>query len=318
MQMADALRIGCIGCGGNGRWHLRTLAGLPDVKVVGLADTSPAMLELARKAAAPLAAAPAFADYRDLIRKVEMDGVLISTPHTLHFRHISDCLSAGLHVLAEKPLACSVAEAKKLAAQARAAKRQIVVSFQRRFMAMRKFVRNHVRDPSFGKPVFVQAFVSQAWPQFTKGTWRQRPKLAGGGQINDPGAHIVDMIHWTLPSRPVEVTAMMHNRGTGVDVDSAVAFHCSDGCVGSPAVLGDGPLNVFWEDMTIAGAKGQAVFLRQGAVTISTGTEIAEYKNFGNDLAPDAHFVAVDLLILSSPQMANLQEGVPVFERHGG
>jgi len=291
--MSEPIRIGMIGCGGNGRGHLRAFTGHPETEVVGMVDPAEAMLDRARQDNPALADVPAFADHRAMLKAVRPDAVAISTPHTQHTRQILDALAAGCHVLAEKPLTCSVAETKKVIAAAKARRRTVMVAFQRRWMAMRRFMRSFIRDKAFGRPLFVQAFNSQGWLWFTKGTWRQDPALAGGGQLNDTGAHLVDMIFWTMPARPVEVSAMIDFRGTGVDIDSAVTFRFADGALGNLSVAGAGPTNIFWEDMTIIGSGGQALFLRNGALTASTGTEVVEYKSFGPDGDRHAHFVDV-------------------------
>ena len=291
--MAKRIRIGMIGCGGNGRGHLRCLAAHGEVEVAALADTSAEMIARTRSEVPALAAAAAFDDYRRMLAEVECDAAVISTPHTQHTEQVLACLDAGLHVLCEKPLACSVADTRKVVARAKARRRHVVVSFQRRWHAMRKFMRSFVRDSGFGTPLYVQSFVSQGWLSLTANTWRQQKAHSGGGQLNDTGAHIIDMIFWIMPSRPTEVAAFIDNRKTEVDIDSAVSYRFADGAIGSLSVLGSGPRNVFWEDMTIAGSTGRAMFLRQGVLTVSTGNETMEYKSFGRDGMPDHHFIDV-------------------------
>lgn len=291
--MSKVLRIGMIGCGGNGRGHLKNMVSRPEVQVAALAEPAAAALRRTRRDIPALADAPAYADHRKMIADNDLDAVAISTPHTLHFRQVMDALEAGLHVFCEKPLTSSVAETKKVVASARRKRRVVVVAFQRRFDAMRRFMRAFVRDKAFGKPLFVQSFCSQGWLEGVRGTWRQKLSLSGGGQLNDTGAHIIDMIFWIMPSRPTEVTAIIDNRGTEVDIDSAISYRFADGALGNLSIVGAGPRNVFWEDMTIVGSKGRALFLRQGALTASTGSEIIEYKSFGRDGDRIGHFIDV-------------------------
>ena len=291
--MKNVVRVAMIGCGGNGRGHLKVLAAHPEVELVALVDPARGMLDRARRDIPAVADLPTYADHRRMLKETDLDAVAISTPHTLHCRQILDSLSAGCHVLCEKPLTASVAETRKVITKAKSARKVIVVAFQRRFHAMRKFMRSFVRDKAFGKPLYIQSFCSQGWLTGVRGTWRQDPALSGGGQLNDTGAHIVDMIFWIMPSRPVEVTAMIENRGTRVDIDSTIAYRFADGALGSLAILGAGPANVFWEDMTVAGSKGRALFFRDGVLTASTGSELVEYKSFGRDGDRESHFIDV-------------------------
>ena len=287
------IRIGMIGCGGYGRGHLKCLADHPEAEIVALADPSRKMLAMARQQVPAVAEAATYANHSQMLKDTSLDAVVISTPHTQHCGQVIDALDAGCHVLCEKPLTSSVAEAKKVIARAKRKRRSVVVGFQRRFEAMRRFVRSFIRDKAFGKPLFVQAFCSQGWLTGTRGSWRQNPRLSGGGQLNDTGAHIVDMILWTMPARPVEVFAMIDNRRTRVDIDSAISFRFADGALGNLTIVGSGPTNVFWEDMSITGSGNRAIFLRQGVLTVSTGTEMVEYKSFGRDGNKDSHFIDV-------------------------
>jgi len=291
--MAKRLKMAMIGCGGISRGHLQRLTASPDVEVVALVDPAKGML--ARRVAEnpALASAATFADYRKALRTVELDAVGLATPHTQHTRQILDCLGAGLHVLSEKPLTCSVADTKKVVAKARAKRRTVVVTFQRRWQAMRRYVRDFVCDKSFGRPTFIQSFLSQEWLKSQRGKWRQDPKLSGGGQINDSGSHIIDMIFWTLPARPTEVSAFIDNRGAKVDIDSAITYRLADGALGNMSILGAGPAGVFWEDMTVIGSKNRAVFVRNGVLTVAVDGVLSEVKQLPRDGNPTDHFVDV-------------------------
>ena len=291
--MARKLKMAMIGCGGISRGHLQRLTAHPEVEVVALVDPAKAMLDRRVAEIPALAGAATFADYRRMLKAVEVDAVGLATPHTQHTTQILDCLDAGLHVLSEKPLTCSVADTKKVVAKARAKRKTVVVAFQRRWHAMRRYVRDFVCDKAFGAPLFVQSFLSQAWLTGTKGTWRQDPKLSGGGQINDSGSHIIDMIFWTLPARPTEVAAFIDNRGAKVDIDSAITYRLADGALGNMSILGAGPSGVFWEDMTVIGSKNRAVFIRNGVLTVAVDGVLSEVKQLPRDGNPTDHFVDV-------------------------
>lgn len=292
--MSDVLRFGVIGCGGNGRrQHIKRLLPNPEAEIAALADPSEKMLALAREECPELAEVPAFADHREMLAGVELDAVVISTPHTLHRDQILDCLDAGLDVLAEKPLTTSVADTHAVIEKSKAAGKVVCVAFQRRWHAMQRYMRAFVRDEAFGTPTYVQSFVSQAWLTGTAGTWRQQLSLSGGGQLNDTGAHLVDMIFWVMPAPPVEVTALIDNRGTEVDIDSAVAYRFADGCLGSLAILGSGPRGVFWEDMTIAGTGGRALFYRKDELSVVIDGKTSPAEDLGTDGDPDSHFIDV-------------------------
>lgn len=109
-----AVRIGVIGAGQMGKNHMRLLSSLGrDVVLAGVADSS----DPARREAARLFNITARVDYRQLLEDV--DAVVVAVPTQAHHEVAMACLEAGRHVLLEKPLAATAAEAAALAAEAR-------------------------------------------------------------------------------------------------------------------------------------------------------------------------------------------------------
>jgi predicted dehydrogenase len=293
---SEKIRVGAIGTGGCMTGHLKSLAERPEVELVALVDPAQASIERMQKNVPQTAGARVFSDYRAMLQEMKLDGVVICSPHTLHLQQVLDCLDKGLHVLCEKPLVCSVADTHKVIEKSRKTKRHVVVGYQRRFAGNYRCMREFVRDQAFGQPLFVQAYQSQYWYKNFLTAWRTDPALSGGGQINDSGSHLVDMLFWIMPSRPVEVTALMQNRGTRVDVDSAISFRFADGCLGNLSIHGSGPRAAgFVEDISITSDSGRAVYLREGRITLSLGTELVEVKTFRGGANKSQHWLDVIL-----------------------
>jgi predicted dehydrogenase len=266
------------------------------VRIAALADPSEESLAAFGEAVLNGSPRPAqYADYRDMLAAEKLDAVLVSSPHTLHTAQVLDSLEAGLDVLAEKPLACSREDTLRIIEAARASNRKVVVSFQRRLKAVFRHMRDFVRDPQFGRVLTVCSFVSQNWLKSQTGTWRQRLALSGGGQLNDTGAHIIDMVNWMLDDEISEVSAFIENRGREVDIDSAVSYRTRGGAVGTLTVVGSGPRCPMWEDMTVNGDGGRALFYRRGRLWVTRGDDagLVEEEPAGTDLDPDRHFLEV-------------------------
>lgn len=104
----EKLRAAVIGVGYLGRFHAQKYAAIEGVELVGVADAS---RERAEEVAAEVGAA-AFTDYRSLLEKVDLVSVAVPTQH--HFAVARDCLAAGCHILLEKPITQTVAEAEEL------------------------------------------------------------------------------------------------------------------------------------------------------------------------------------------------------------
>ncbi len=104
----STIRIGVIGIGNMGQHHTRVLSLLKDVELIGIADINIERgLDLASKYRIRF-----FEDYHDLLPLV--DAVCIAVPTKLHHKVGMDCMKAGVHVLIEKPIAASIAEAESL------------------------------------------------------------------------------------------------------------------------------------------------------------------------------------------------------------
>ena len=107
-SLPQPIKIGVIGVGNMGQHHARVLSLLKDVEMVGVADINVDRgLDTASKYRARF-----FEDYRDLLPYVE--AVCIAVPTRLHHEVGMTCLAAGIHVLVEKPIAASIAEAESL------------------------------------------------------------------------------------------------------------------------------------------------------------------------------------------------------------
>src|SRR5919204_2717107 len=106
------VRLGLIGCGEHVRRRLPYLEG-----IVAVADPSEA-----RREATPLDVRR-FASHRELLDACRLDGVVVASPHALHFAHVADALAAGCHVLVYKPMVTTSADALEVARLARASGR---------------------------------------------------------------------------------------------------------------------------------------------------------------------------------------------------
>lgn len=151
------IKIGVVGIGHLGKYHLQKYQKLENCEIVGVADT---MLERAQ-AAAKNYGCFASADYRDLLDKI--DALSIAVPTGEHFKVAADFLAAGIDVLIEKPICSTVSEADRLIELARQKNLILQVGFVERFnpavMALEKVIT---------KPVFIE--VHRLHPFFERGT----------------------------------------------------------------------------------------------------------------------------------------------------
>jgi predicted dehydrogenase len=135
----------------------------------------------------------AFESLEDLVAAEEIDAVYVATPVYLHCEQAARCMRAGKHVLCEKPLGLSVAEAQEMVALARRCQVQLGVGFMMRFHSQHQRALEIIRSGNLGKPVYGRAQLSCWYPPL-EGAWRQDPSQGGGGPLTDMGVHCIDLL----------------------------------------------------------------------------------------------------------------------------
>ncbi len=278
-------RIGFIGCGGWARKsHIERMAGFDEVEIVGFADPQPAAIELAREVAPNLARVPGFADYREMLSEPAPEAVVISTPHALHELHILDSFAAGAHVMCEKPFVHDLAAARRVISARDRSGRMLMIPYQRNFLPEYMFAVDQIASGQLGDLQMVTAWQSQGWAEFIRGTWRADPAFSAGGQLMDSGSHLLDFILRATRSRATTVSAALSNLDLQVNVNSALTVQFEGGALGTIAVIGHAPRNM-WEEIAFYGSKARLLMRSTARVPLSEGMEI-EFESVDNEKLP--------------------------------
>ena len=149
-------------------------------------------------------------DWRDVLDRDDVQVVDICTPGDTHAEIALAALEAGKHVLCEKPLANTVAEAEQMTAAADAARSRGVLSsvgFNYRRTPALAYARRLVEDGAVGTVRHIRAQYLQDWivdPEFPL-VWRLQKDKAGSGALGDIGAHIIDLSQFLTGQRLTEV-----------------------------------------------------------------------------------------------------------------
>jgi predicted dehydrogenase len=152
-------------------------------------------------------------DWRRLVERADVELVDVCTPGSSHCEIAIAALRAGKHVLCEKPLGNTLAEAEEMTREAqRAAERGVrtMVGFNYRRVPAIVLARQMIAAGRLGLIRHVRAVYLQDWivdPQFPL-VWRLRAEEAGSGAIGDIGAHIVDITQYLLGDRIAGVSAL--------------------------------------------------------------------------------------------------------------
>lgn len=234
-------KIGVTGVGGLGRHLARGIDASDDGEVVAVADVDEATLKAVGDELG-LSEDARYADHVAMLDGVALDGVVIATPHALHYDQTVAAMERGIDVLCEKPLCIDLGDARDLVRRDESGDALLMVGYQRHLDPAFRTVRDALAE-RVGDPSFVTAEITQDWIDAQAGTWRADPDLSGGGQLYDTGSHLLDAVLWTTGLTPASVSAEMAFADDADRVDRHATLNVTfeNGAVASVAVSGDVP-----------------------------------------------------------------------------
>ena len=196
--------MGIVGAGFVGPHHVDAVRRLGFVDIVAVAGTSEAS---ARQKAETLGARRAYGSYQALIEDPDVHVVHNATPNYLHAAVTSAALARGKHVVSDKPLAMTAAEAKQLVEEATRAGVVAAVTFNYRGNPLVQHARHAIARGDIGTPRFIHGYYLQDWLlKDTDYSWRLDPEKGGASSaLGDIGSHWCDLAQHLTGLRITEV-----------------------------------------------------------------------------------------------------------------
>jgi predicted dehydrogenase len=185
-------QMAVLGCGWVADMHVRAAAAC-GIAVAGVANHR---LESAERFAGTHGIERVTTDWQALIAEPDIDVVVVCTPNSLHAEQSIAALAAGKHVLCEKPMATTVAEAEAMLAAAAEADRLLLVLHPWRHHPAVIAVRDAIAAGELGRVVRTHGYGVHA--DWGPGGWFTDPALAGGGALVDMGIHAIDTARFLL------------------------------------------------------------------------------------------------------------------------
>lgn len=213
--MHSPIKVGVIGVGLHGMHHVRAYAALPTVELAAIADVNG---ERAQAVAEEFGIPKWYTDYREMLAGVDLAVVSIATPDHLHLEPTLAALEAGVHVLLEKPMALTVAEAERMVNTAESAGLKLMVNFAPRWQLPNAQAKDALDRGELGYPVYAYVrMINTLYVPTKMLAWPQKTALPHWLLT-----HASDRVRWFLGSEPKRVYAVSTSgvlREMGIDVE---------------------------------------------------------------------------------------------------
>jgi myo-inositol 2-dehydrogenase/D-chiro-inositol 1-dehydrogenase len=224
--MGDSLRVGVVGAGLIAGCHVRAYAKASDVDVVAVAD---GRLAKAEQLAATVGA-KVCADL-DEVLALDPDVISVCTPPASHADLTVRALEAGRHVLCEKPLALSVADARRIKDAAEASDRVVMIGHVSRYEPDHRAARDLVAAGQVGEVAMMVHSMTASMPGWSEGGWLARPEESGGPLL-DLSVHSFDYLAWVIGSPAVRVHAVAADSPVGPATYGVATVRYANGAMG--------------------------------------------------------------------------------------
>ena len=214
-----------------------------------------------------------FGDYRKMLadKSLGIDAVVVATPNALHAPMTIDALRAGYHVLCEKPMATSRADARKMIATAKQKRRSLMIGMNQRLMPSHAKAREILDTGRLGRVISFDTTFKHGGPEgwSADGTrsWFFKKKLAGMGVCGDLGVHKADLMRYLLGEEIVRVGGLIktldkkiNGKLISLDDNAYVVMESASGTVGS--------MNISWTHNGRLEDNGTILYCQHGVMRL--------------------------------------------------
>lgn len=187
------MRFAIVGCGVIGQKRAAAISRLGHRTILAVDRSTDRAVELGE----PLGART-HSDFHAAVDAADVDAVIVATPHAELSTIARACLSAGKHVLVEKPGGRNLAEVSAVREAAEAAGRVAKVGYNHRFHPAVLRAREIVDRGELGRLIFIRGRYGHGGRMGYESEWRFKRSISGGGELIDQGSHLIDLAHWFL------------------------------------------------------------------------------------------------------------------------
>lgn len=190
--MGKVIRVGIVGSGLMGHRRAEAIKAVGGSRLVAVTDTDKKRAEeLAKKHGAAVEK-----NWKTLIRREDIDVVIISIPNKFLAPIAIEAIRYGKHILCEKPFGRNVAESKKIISASKKYSRLVKVGFNHRFHAAVSKAKEIFEKGEIGKIMFIRGRYGQGGRKGMEKEWRFNKNISGGGELLDQGVHLIDLCRY--------------------------------------------------------------------------------------------------------------------------
>jgi xylose dehydrogenase (NAD/NADP) len=282
MNNKRILRWGILGCA-----RIAATALIPGIQgssngaVLAVASRN---LEKAEEYARQFGVSRAYGSYEELLADPEIQAVCVPLPNSLHREWTVKAAEKGKHVLCEKPIACSAAEAQEMSEACRANRVLLMEAFAQRFHPQYRKVRELMQEGRIGRILRITAAMSRSG--YPADDIRMNPEM-GGGALMDLGCYCISTARYLVGSEPESVIATQEIGRTGVDERTTGTLYFPRG------EICQFDTNLYMEEKHFE--QGCTVYGEKGSIYIPQAFSQVELLRFGR--MTEASLLITDYLI---------------------
>lgn len=223
-KMKEKIKIGIIGVGNISEEHIQSYLRSPDAELYAFCDINSDRLT---KMGEKYQITRLYHDYHEMLALPELDAVSVCTWNSEHAPAAIAALDAGKHVLCEKPMALSKAQAKEMREAALRNEKLLMIGFVRRFGNDCAILQDFINQDYFGELYFAKATYLRR--KGNPGGWFGDKSRSGGGPLIDLGVHVIDLVRY-LMGKPKAVSvygATFRKLGDRSEIKGAAGYQSS-------------------------------------------------------------------------------------------
>jgi predicted dehydrogenase len=288
----NPLRVAIVGAGAIAQRNATEAAASGACVIAGVYDVN---VKVARDMAKRLGAA-VYESYEQALARKDVDAVLLSTPHHVHKSMTVEAAAARKHVMVEKPMATTIADADEMIAACRRAGTALTVNYSFRYLPKIQKARQLVEAGALGEITGVQVIAHQFKdPGYWMGArsnspddWRSSREKCGGGYLIMNVCHTIDYLYYITGLRGTRVYCEYQNASSPGDVEDVLSLTCrwgerAVGSISASSILRGGDAS----EERIFGTKGTLILNGDGLSMYSTRPidgkkpgQLHHYRNF--------------------------------------